>query len=464
MTDPGGTVSMPDGVAGAESGAEPALILVLRGDHPLGPPLRVSLADADSVVIGRGKQLGAHAAPGGPARSLAVTVPDRHISSTHLRLLRAPYGQWIVQDSGSKNGIALNGARCDRATLSNGDVIDVGCSSFLYRVCPAWPVGEAGRRPVLDPLVTMSAALAASFASIGLVAGSGLSILLMGQSGVGKEVVARAVHELSGRRGAFVAVNCAAIPPNLVESTMFGHRRGSFSGATESRAGMVRRAEGGTLFLDEIGELSPPAQASLLRVVQEREVVPVGESEPIPVDVRFVAATNRDLWSDVEAGRFREDLLARLTGLTVRLPPLRERREDLGLLVARLLRRVSPEPDAVRMTPRASRALVRYDWPRNVRELESCLSAAILLAEGKDIDLHHLPAEIQKAAGPATPSSTSSAPDQPRPSIAALMDAHDGNISAVARALATSRSQVRRLLKRESGSSSSSSSTGEIDP
>ena len=217
----------------------------------------------------------------------------------------------------------------------------------------------------------------------------------------------------------------------------------------------MRSAAGGTLFLDEIGELSPAAQASLLRVVQEREVVPVGESDPVPVDVRFVAATNRDLWTEVQAGRFREDLLARLTGLTVRLPPLCERREDLGLLVSRLLQRVTPDAHRIRLTPRATRALVHYSWPRNIRELESCLSAAILLAGDDDIDVVHLPREIQPG-GPAPLASTGIVPAQHRPSIATLMELHQGNITAVARALATSRSQVRRLLRRQADSAAPS--------
>ncbi|HKE19715.1 MAG TPA: sigma 54-interacting transcriptional regulator [Kofleriaceae bacterium] len=397
----------------------------------------------DRVTIGRGDELGGQTVRDAD-RVLSITLPDRHVSSEHARLVRSPQGDWLVEDAGSKNGTALNGARCPRAALSDGDRIDVGCACFLFRLVGPGPRGDAG--PALSPLATFSPSLAASFAAIERIARSRLSILLMGQTGVGKEVVARAAHDLSGRSGAFVAVNCAAIPANLVESTLFGHRRGAFSGASESRAGTVRSAADGTLFLDEIGELSPAAQASLLRVVQEREVVPVGESDPVPVDVRFVAATNRDLWAEVEAGRFREDLLARLAGLTVHLPPLCERREDLGLLVSRLLQRVAPDPQRVRLTPRATRALVHYSWPRNIRELESCLSAAILLAGGDDIDVVHLPREIQLGAGP-TP--TQVAPARPRPSIATLMELHQGNITAVARALATSRSQVRRLLRRQ---------------
>lgn len=426
------------------------LILVLRSDRPLGPSHRFSLADLDAVTIGRGSQLAAERTSDSRGRCLSIVVPDRHISTCHVQLHRLVKSEWMVEDAGSKNGTALNGARCDRADLRDGDVLEVGCSQFLYRVSRCRQEGhEAGPHlPPLDVLATMSPSLAARFAAIGQVAPSRLSILLLGRTGVGKEVVARAVHELSRRRGAFVAVNCGSIPPNLVESTMFGHRRGAFSGASETRPGMVRSAEAGTLFLDEIGELSLAAQASLLRVLQEHEVVPIGESRPVPVDVRYVAATNRDLRADIEAGHFREDLFARLAGLVVDIPPLHERKEDLGLLIARLLRRVAPDPERIRMTPRAARALLRHDWPRNVRELETCLSSAVILAAGKDIDLAHLPREIWEPAPLRAPARAEAAPAALEESVATLLEAHQGNISAVARALSTSRSQVRRLLKR----------------
>src|SRR5207302_1217977 len=189
-----------------------------------------------------------------------------------------------------------------------------------------------------------------------------------GETGTGKEVIARAIHAASRRPGAFVAVNCGALAPNLVESELFGHKKGAFSGATEDHNGLVRAADKGTLLLDEIGDLPVPTQAALLRVLQQREVLPLGTTKPMPVDLRVVAASHRDLEAEVGAGRFREDLWSRLAGYTAQLPALRDRREDLGLLVAALLARlVQTRP--IRFTSEAGLALVQYDWPRNVREL-----------------------------------------------------------------------------------------------
>jgi transcriptional regulator with PAS, ATPase and Fis domain len=261
--------------------------------------------------------------------------------------------------------------------------------------------------------------------------------VLLGETGVGKEVMARGVHDASGRPGRFVGVNCGALPPTLLEAVLFGHRRGAYSGAIDDQPGFVRYAQHGTLFLDEIGELSAAGQAALLRVLQEREVVPVGATEPIPVNARIIAATNRDLRVEVEHGRFREDLLARL-GLIVPLPPLRERRADLGILVGSLLARFAPSPAGVRFTARAVRALLDHDWPQNVRELEMCLRYAGEVSGWATIDLHHLPASIQRSR-PA---------DARRDELEGLLATHRGNLAAVARALGTSRAQVHRQLKR----------------
>lgn len=207
-----------------------------------------------------------------------------------------------------------------------------------------------------------------------------LPALLLGETGVGKELVARALHDQSGRSGPFRAVNCAAIPRELAESTLFGHRKGAFTGATEASAGLLRATEGGTLLLDEVGELEPALQAKLLRAVEEGAVLPVGAVEPVPVDVRFVAATNRDLFAAAETGAFRNDLLARLAGVVLRVPTLRERRDDVPGLLAHFLG-VAPDHLASRFEPDALEALVLHDWPRNVRELEVTAKRARGLAD-----------------------------------------------------------------------------------
>jgi len=233
------------------------------------------------------------------------------------------------------------------------------------------------------------------------------TVLLTGESGTGKEVLARAIHAQSGRREeAFVGVNCGAIPENLLESELFGHARGSFTGADRARRGLFLEADGGTLFLDEIGELPPALQVKLLRVLQEEEVRPVGESKSRRVDVRVLAATARDLEADVAEGRFRQDLFYRLNVVRVRVPPLRERRDDVPLLVDHFLahfREVLGRP--VRgLSDEALDALVAYSWPGNVRELENVMERAMILASGDCITLRELPANVLDETSGGTPS------------------------------------------------------------
>jgi two-component system response regulator AtoC len=230
------------------------------------------------------------------------------------------------------------------------------------------------------------------------------TVLLTGESGTGKEVLARAIHAQSARRTqAFVAVNCAAIPEALLESELFGHARGAFTGADRARRGLFVEADGGTLFLDEIGELPPPLQAKLLRVLQEEEVMPVGESKPRRIDVRVIAATSRDLERDVASGRFREDLFYRLDVFRLRVPPLRERREDVPLLVDHFLGRFGETlGKPVRtIADDALDRLVDHAWPGNVRELENVIERAMILADGDRILLRDLPDGISSPAKPA---------------------------------------------------------------
>jgi two-component system response regulator AtoC len=232
------------------------------------------------------------------------------------------------------------------------------------------------------------------------------TVLLTGESGTGKEVLARAIHAQSGRRQqAFVAVNCGAIPEALLESELFGHARGAFTGADRARRGLFVEADGGTLFLDEIGELPPPLQVKLLRVLQEEEVRPIGDSKPRTVDVRVIAATSRDLEREVASGGFREDLFYRLDVFRVRVPPLRERRDDVPLLVDHFIERFRGTlGKAVRSIAEDALArLVAHHWPGNVRELENVIERAMILADGDRITLAELPEGIAAAPRGAAP-------------------------------------------------------------
>ncbi len=238
------------------------------------------------------------------------------------------------------------------------------------------------------------------------VAPTSATVLLTGESGTGKELAARLVHDLSARaRGPFVPIHCAAIPESLLESELFGHEKGAFTGATARKEGRFERAHGGTLFLDEVGEMSPGVQVKLLRFLQDGVLERVGGTEPLRVDVRVVAATNKDLAAEVKAGRFREDLFYRLDVVAVRLPPLRDRREDVPLLASAFLRRFADANGkrVTGLTPAALSALERYRWPGNVRELMHALERAVVLTRSEEIDVGDLPEAIRGAAGPATP-------------------------------------------------------------
>jgi two-component system response regulator HydG len=223
------------------------------------------------------------------------------------------------------------------------------------------------------------------------------TVLIQGESGTGKEIIARYIHELSARaEGQFRSLNCGALPESLLESELFGHVKGSFTGAVRDKQGLFAAARGGTFFLDEIGEMSPATQVKLLRVLQERECIPVGGTEAIPVDVRVVAATNRDLEDDIKQGRFRTDLYYRLNVIAIHLPPLRDRRDDIPIFVDAFLKRVTKEhgEETKRLAPDAVDAILAYDWPGNVRELENALERAVVLTKGETVPLTALPAKV----------------------------------------------------------------------
>jgi transcriptional regulator with PAS, ATPase and Fis domain len=300
----------------------------------------------------------------------------------------------------------------------------------------------------LGELRTFSTRLARVLGGVDRIARTTQNVLVHGKTGTGKELLARGIHAASKRGGAFVAVNCGALPETLVESELFGYRKGAFSGATEDRIGLVRAADGGTLFFDEIGDLPPPIQAALLRVLQEREVLPLGATKPIGVDLRVVAATHRDLERDVADGRFREDLLARLAGYSVEVPSVRERREDLGILIGALLERIGGAASTARFSPAAGSGLMRYAWPRNVRELEHVLASAVALADGGVIELDHLPPGLVEPAADATALDLSPSEQARRDELCRLLASHRGNIAAVGRELGVARMQIHRWLER----------------
>ena len=265
---------------------------------------------------------------------------------------------------------------------------------------------EVADKYCFDNIIGRSTAMQEVFNLIRRVADSPVTVLITGESGTGKELVARALHFNSRRKGQpFMAVNCAAIPDALLESELFGYRRGAFTDATQDRAGLLEQAGDGTVFLDEVAELSPQLQAKLLRALQEREIRPLGSASSVTIDVRFVSATNRDLEHLLRSGQFREDLYYRLNVVQIAIPPLRERVEDIlplcGHLLTRAAARVGKQTDGV--SPEAAKVLLGYNWPGNVRELENVMERAVALSQGAQIQVGDLPpALLQRRADALT--------------------------------------------------------------
>jgi DNA-binding NtrC family response regulator len=433
----------------------PYLFRVLECNHPLAPSTRHGLGAIDRVAIGRGERRCARGPSG--ERQLRLWVPDPWMSSAHA-LLSARDGGWTIEDAGSRNGTLVNGHPVKRAELADGDVIELGHTFFVFRCAMAPSLGdpadlESSALPaIVAELATMSPSLARQIHRVVQVADTAVSVVVQGETGTGKERIARAVHILSRRPGEFVAVNCGALPATLIESELFGCRRGAFTGA-QDRPGLVRTAERGTLFLDEIGDLPPHAQVALLRVLQEREVHPIGAAHPVPVDFRLVCAAQQPLATLVAQGRFRSDLFARLAGVTIDLPALRERREDLGLIIATLLRRLAPaQAEHVVFDKPAARALLTHAFPLNIRELEKLIERALALSAGQPIQPAHLALDaLTPAVSPCTARTTRAiaAPADPlRDHLVALLDEHHGNVSATARSMGKARVQIRRWLQR----------------
>jgi len=281
---------------------------------------------------------------------------------------------------------------------------------------------ELDRRYSFSEIIGTSEALQQVFRLVEKVAATNTNILIQGESGTGKELIARAIHHNSARSDRpFVAINCGALPETLLESELFGHTRGAFTGAVAARPGLFRSAEGGTVLLDEIGEITPAMQVRILRAVQEHEVTPVGSSAPVAFDARIICATNRDLEREVSAGRFREDLFYRLNVIELHLPPLRERREDVPLLARHFITSTAHGQGQVEkpIEPAAMSALINYAWPGNVRELQNAIERAFTLS-GDAIDLDSLPPRVRDAASHETVRD----PDGLRPTLAEIERRH----------------------------------------
>jgi DNA-binding NtrC family response regulator len=449
--------------------AVPYLLIALECSRPLVGSSRHSLARVDEVTFGRGPNREVQRVVREGIRRLEVRVPDPWMSSSHARLKRDGL-YWRFEDSESTNGSRVDGNPCRGPLVLDESTIELGRTFFLLRCGLPSPAGTANDFSAdvagenASALATLLPMYAWGLKRLTRVANSTVPVLLLGETGTGKELLAKVIHERSLRPGPFVAVNCGALPESLTEAQLFGHSKGAFSGAVRDEIGYVRSADTGTLFLDEIGDLSPASQAALLRVLQENEVVPVGTTRAIPVDLRVVAATNAPINDLVQKGLFRSDLLGRLAGFTFTLPPLRDRREDLALIACKVLHECTGD---VSLSPSAVRALLNHSWPRNIRELRQCLSSAAVLADGELVEPCHLPASIagtsrecrvgsdagadRAATGaywPLPPGVREPEDTRLREELIAQLTAYRGNVTQVARALGKARVQIQRWVKR----------------
>ncbi|HET6981351.1 MAG TPA: sigma 54-interacting transcriptional regulator [Myxococcaceae bacterium] len=445
------TLRNPSRGAGAELPRVPStLVRLLSADAPGVPSSRHFLEDIDSVRIFRGP-----AGVAARARTLEVAIDDPYASANHA-LLRLTPGEITIRDEGSSNGTYVEGEplRPGEDRPVRNALIEVGRTFFVLRDETVGARESPTMQDAAEPL-TFHAGFAEELRRAARLARRSHDLLVIGESGAGKEVTARWLHQQSGRSGPLVAVNCAALPEHLLEDELFGHVKGAFSGAQSDRTGLIRAAHTGALLLDEVGEMSPALQAKLLRMLESRRVRPLGGESELPVDTLVIAATHRDLRTMVDEGQFRQDLHARLGLLTVRIPPVRERREDLGLLIRSLLTPLPAGVTSYRFELETLRGLLLHDWPMNVRELRKVLLAAVDLAtpEGGGavvIGPEHVPdgilGSMEKLPLAASPLSTED--EELRERLSGLLVEHRGNLAAVAREMEKSRIYVQRLMAR----------------
>jgi DNA-binding NtrC family response regulator len=397
-----------------------------------------------SLTIGKGTLCG-------------LRLTDQTVSREHVRLELGSTGL-VVHDGGSKNGTWIGTIRVKDATLTGNASIKLGATILAITL-------DSRRTEILvadgdrfGAAYAKSLAMRHLFATLLRAAPTELSVLIEGESGVGKEILARGIHDHSARRGGpFVAIDCGAIPPDLVESELFGHAKGAFTGAERARVGLFQQADGGTVFLDELGELPLELQPKLLRVLEQREVRPVGGTKAYPINVRVLAATNRNLKDRIAEGAFREDLFYRIAVSRVRVPSLRERPDDVGLLATRFLRELTGDPVA-ELPPDLLAMLQGYGWPGNVRELRNVVGRIALLEARDRRELFDATGTLRRDALAATQEDLSAMPFQEARRIVlerleatyfpAVLERAGGVVSHAAKLSGLARSSFYRMLER----------------
>jgi DNA-binding NtrC family response regulator len=382
--------------------------------------------------------------------SCDLVVPDPTVSRSHCALQLCE-DHWRVVDLGSTNGTFVDGTRVEAAHLGSRAALKVGNVAISFQAVDE----EIDLQPAesFGGMVGTSPAMRALFGALARVAPLEISVLIQGETGTGKELVARAIHENSPRKdGPFEILDCSSLAPTLIESELFGHERGAFTGALDRRPGLFERANGGTVFIDELGELPLDLQPKLLRALENRAIRRLGGEEAIPLDIRVIAATNRNLLVEVAENRFRRDLYFRLAALVLETPNLRERIDDLPLLVDHAL-----AEHKKRATEKVISTLMRYDWPGNVRELFNVLFAAAALAEGSVIDVEHLSPRLFGEEKPRLSFNEHLPYHQAkqrvleafeREYLGELIKRCNGNVSRAARESGIHRKSIERLVKK----------------
>jgi DNA-binding NtrC family response regulator len=413
-----------------------------------GATITVTSGDADAPPL----VIGAEKAVIGRNAGCALVLADKKVSRAQLEVVGTPHGV-LVRDLGSSNGTYLGDLRVVEVLLTKPATLRCGDTFLELRPGKAErvPVAKADR---FGPLTGATPHMRAMFEKLRVLAPTTLPVLIEGETGTGKELVAQAIHEASKRaKGPFVVVDCGAIAPTLAESTLFGHERGSFTGAASRRVSPFVEASGGTLFLDELGELPLDVQPKLLRVLADQRVKSLGSNTYAPVDVRVVAATRRNLLEDINDGKFRDDLYFRIAHERIDVPPLRARADDIPLLVKRMFEDEGHGPSFRRVTAESLNRLVRHDWPGNVRELKPLVTRALAYDEGGPIDLgkylHQPPAPPRKRTEERwrARSYEESKEEHDRGFFAGLYAAARGNLSEMSRRAGLTRGTVRTYLR-----------------
>lgn len=427
---------------------------------------RFALRRSDGEVhsfAGRRVSIGAH-----PENDLVLD--DSSVSRQHARIEVDARGYRLI-DLSSKNGTRIDSTRIAEAWLDNGSTLRFGRVSLRFELLDEEVEVALSKRTRFGRLRGRSERMREVFALLERISPADVTVLVEGESGTGKELVAEAIHEASPRReGPFVVFDCSAVSPELIESELFGHVKGAYTGASTSRAGAFEQAKGGTLFIDELGELSLDLQPKLLRALEQRQIRRVGGNEVIQTDVRIIAATNRKLRREVSEGNFREDLYYRFAVISVDLPPLRERPEDIPLLVEHFVQEISQQQgvDTLNVSFQTMEKLKSYGWPGNIRELRNFIERAALLAAGGEVDARWLP---EGSPSQARPAPTADPADWLREAGVTLqlpfkdakamlvdtfereywtrqLEEHGGNLSAAARSAGVHRKTVEYLVRK----------------